>query len=155
MPVTWNENWKHPDNITTRIASTRCSVAIHRRKSVANPSFAALISTNPGGNRIAMGYISCPLQPDKQFARHTRRIVHYNVTAHPTAAWTLQQLREAIPSDHRYRFLIHDRDSIFSPVLDHSVSHMGLHVLSTPPRSPKAKSLCERMIGPLRRECLD
>src|SRR5256886_1836278 len=42
----------------------------------------------------------------------TRRIVHCNVTAHPTAAWTLQQLREAIPSDHSYRFLIHDRDSI-------------------------------------------
>jgi hypothetical protein len=44
----------------------------------------------------------------------TRRIVHCNVTAHPTAAWTLQQLREAIPSDHSYRFLIHDRDSIFT-----------------------------------------
>jgi hypothetical protein len=48
----------------------------------------------------------------------TRRIVHCNVTAHPTAAWTLQQLREAIPSDHSYRFLIHDRDSIFSAEVD-------------------------------------
>ena len=45
----------------------------------------------------------------------TRRIVHCNVTIHPTAAWTLQQLREATPSDHRYRFLIHDGDGIFSP----------------------------------------
>jgi len=42
----------------------------------------------------------------------TRRIVHCNATAHPTAAWTLQQLREAIPSDHSYRFLIHDRDHL-------------------------------------------
>jgi len=49
----------------------------------------------------------------------TRRIVHCNVTTHPTAAWTLQQLREAIPSDHGYRFLIHGRDGIFSPQLDH------------------------------------
>ena len=56
----------------------------------------------------------------------TRRIVHCNVTAHPTAAWTLQQLREAIPSDHGYRFLIHDRDGIFSPQLDQSITHMGL-----------------------------
>jgi putative transposase len=48
----------------------------------------------------------------------TRRIVHCNVTTNPTAAWTLQQLREAIPSDHGYRFLIHDRDGIFSPHLD-------------------------------------
>ena len=44
----------------------------------------------------------------------SRRILHCNVTAHPTAAWTLQQFREAIPSDHTYRFLIHDHDSIFS-----------------------------------------
>ena len=85
----------------------------------------------------------------------SRRIVHCNVTAHPTVAWTLQQLREPIPSDHRYRFLIHDRDGIFSPLFDQSVSHMGLHVLRTPPRSPKANSLCERVIGTLRRECLD
>jgi hypothetical protein len=47
-----------------------------------------------------------------------RRIVHCNVTAHPTAARTLQQLREAIPSDHSYRFLIRDRDSIFSGEVD-------------------------------------
>jgi putative transposase len=85
----------------------------------------------------------------------TRRIVHCNVTTHPTAAWTLQPLREAIPSDHRYRFLIHDGDGIFSPQLDQSITHMGLRVLKTPPRSPKANSLCERVIGTLRRECLD
>jgi len=85
----------------------------------------------------------------------TRRIVHCNVTAHPTAAWTLQQLREAIPSDHSYRFLVHDRDGIFSPLLDKSVSHMGIRVLRSPPRSPKANSFCERVIGTLRRECLD
>ncbi len=85
----------------------------------------------------------------------TRRIVHCNVTTHPTAAWTLQQLREAIASDHRYLFLIHDGDGIFSPHLDQSITHMGLRVLKTPPRSPKANSLCERTIGTLRRECLD
>ena len=55
----------------------------------------------------------------------TRRLVHCNVTTHPTAAWTLQQLREAIPSDHGYRFLIHDRDGIFSPQLDQSISAPG------------------------------
>ena len=85
----------------------------------------------------------------------TRRIVQCNVTTNPTAAWTLQQLREAFPSDHGYRFLIHDRDGIFSPHLDQSLSHMGLRVLRTPPRSPKANSLCESAIGTLRRECLD
>jgi putative transposase len=85
----------------------------------------------------------------------TRRILHINVTAHPTAEWTLQQLREAIPSDHEYRFLIHDRDSIFSQALDQSIRNMGLRVLKTPPQAPQANTICERVLGTLRRECLD
>jgi putative transposase len=85
----------------------------------------------------------------------TRRILHCNVTEHPTAPWTLQQLREAIPADHRYRFLLHDRDSIFSQQLDQRIRHLGLRVLKTPPQTPQANALCERLIGTLRRECLD
>ena len=77
------------------------------------------------------------------------------VTAHPTAAWTLQQLREAIPANHGYRFLLHDRDSIFSQQLDQCVHNLGLRVLKTPPHSPQANALCERLLGTLRRECLD
>jgi transposase InsO family protein len=85
----------------------------------------------------------------------TRRIMHANVTAHPTAPWTLQQLREAIPADHSYRFLIHDRDSIFSQQLDQSIRNLGLRVLKTPVRSPQANALCERLLGTLRQECID
>jgi len=44
----------------------------------------------------------------------SRKILHRNVTAHPSATWTLQQFREAIPCDHQHKFLIHDRDAIFS-----------------------------------------
>jgi len=82
----------------------------------------------------------------------TRRILHCNVTAHPTAHWTLQQLREAIPADHSYRFLIHDRDSIYSAELDQRVRHLGLRVLKTPPQTPQANALCERLLGTLRRD---
>jgi len=85
----------------------------------------------------------------------TRRILHVNVTAHPTSSWAMQQLREAIPTDHTYRFLIHDRDSIFSRQLDQHIRNLGLRVLKTPPQSPWANALCERLIGTLRRECLD
>src|SRR5919198_887800 len=85
----------------------------------------------------------------------TRRILHAHVTSHPTAAWTLQQLREAIPADHPYRFLMHDRDSIFSQQLDQGIRHLGLRVLKTPVRTPQANALCERLIGTVRRECLD
>jgi transposase InsO family protein len=85
----------------------------------------------------------------------TRRILHVNVTAHPTARWTLQQLRDVIPSDHTYRFLIHDRDSIFSPQLDQQVRQLGLRVLKTLPQCPQANAFCERLVGTLRREGLD
>jgi putative transposase len=85
----------------------------------------------------------------------TRRILHVNVTVQPTADWPLRQLREAIPSDHTYRVLIHDRDSIFSRALDQGMRYLGLRVLKTPSHSPQANALCERLLGTLRRECLD
>jgi putative transposase len=58
-------------------------------------------------------------------------------------------------ADHGYRFLIHDRDRIFSQPLDQQVRHLGLRVLKTPVRSPQANARCERLLGTLRRECLD
>lgn len=85
----------------------------------------------------------------------SRKLLHVNVTAHPTAEWVIQQFREAIPADHTYRILIHDRDTIFSRAVDQHVSRMGLHVIKTPARTPVANSICERVIGSLRRECLD
>jgi transposase InsO family protein len=85
----------------------------------------------------------------------SRRLLHVNVTAHPTAEWTLQQLREAVPSDHGYRFLLHDRDRIFSRDLDRRIGNLGLRVLKTPPQAPQANAICERLLGTLRRECLD
>ena len=85
----------------------------------------------------------------------SRRIVHVGVTAHPTAEWTLQQLRQAIPTDHHYKFLIHDRGRVYSRELNRSVEHMALRVIKTPYRSPQANSICERAIGTIRRECLD
>ena len=67
----------------------------------------------------------------------------------------MQQFREAIPADHSYRFVIHDRDRIFSKELDEVVTAMGVRVLRTPVRAPLANSICERLIGTIRRECLD
>ncbi len=86
----------------------------------------------------------------------SRRILQCNVTAHPTAEWTLQQVREAIPGDHGYRYLIHDRDRIYSAELDAELAPgFGLRVLRTPPQSPQANAYCERLVGTIRRERLD
>ena len=85
----------------------------------------------------------------------SRRLIHFNVTAHPSAAWTLQQLREAVGYERIYDYLLHDRDSIFAKDLDESIRHLGLRVLKSPPRSPTANAICERVFGSIRRECLD
>ena len=85
----------------------------------------------------------------------TRRLLHINVTSNPTSDWTLQQLREVVGDDEAHSYLIHDRDSIFSKALDESVRALGLTVLRTPIESPRANSICERVIGTIRRECLD
>ncbi len=67
----------------------------------------------------------------------SRRLIHCNVTAHPSAAWTLQQLREAIGFQDRYEYLLHDRDSIFANHLDESIAKLGVTVLKSPPhRAP-------------------
>lgn len=71
----------------------------------------------------------------------SRQILHQNVTAHPTAEWTLQQFREALPGGHPYRFLIHDRDRIFSEEVDKDLAHLRVQVLRTPVRAPKANSV--------------
>ena len=82
-------------------------------------------------------------------------ILHWNVTEHPTAVWTAQQFRLLISGDGPHRFLIHDHDTIYSDRVDRAVAAMGLTVLRTPVRSSQANAFCERVIGTLRRECLD
>jgi putative transposase len=84
-----------------------------------------------------------------------RRILHLNVTAHPTADWTLQQFRNAITGGEPYRFVVHDNDSTYSRELDSALKSIGLRVLKTPFRAPQANAFCERLIGTIRRECLD
>ena len=74
------------------------------------------------------------------------------MTARPTSEWTRQQLREAVGCEERYTYLLHDRDSIFSAELDESIQRLGLPVLHSPLRNPKANAICERVIGTIRRE---
>jgi transposase InsO family protein len=85
----------------------------------------------------------------------SRRILHFNVTHHPSADWTLQQFRECVTGDEGYRYVIHDRDRIYSHDLDLALKSLGLNVLRTPYKSPQANAVCERFIGTARRECLD
>jgi putative transposase len=85
----------------------------------------------------------------------SRRILHFNVTAPPTAEWTTQQFREILADPHPYRFVVHDRDAIFSVSFDQSLKDFGVRPIRTPVRAPQPNAFCERLIGTLRRECLD
>jgi putative transposase len=87
-------------------------------------------------------------------AHDRRRVVHTAVTAHPTAAWTAQQFRNAFPWDQAPRYLIRDRDHAFQAVKA-TVEVMGIEEVLTAPRSPWQNAYAERFIGSVRRECLD
>jgi len=87
-------------------------------------------------------------------AHDRRRIVHLAVTEHPTAAWTAQQLRNAFPETEAPRYLLHDRDSVFAHVAT-TLEGMNIEEVRTAPRSPWQNAYVERVIGAMRRECLD
>ena len=81
--------------------------------------------------------------------------MHFNVTAHPTAEWTAQQITEAFPYDQVPRYLLRDRDCIYGERFVERVKRMGIKEILTAPRSPWQNPYAERVIGPIRRECLD
>ena len=84
-----------------------------------------------------------------------RRIAHFAVTAHPTSEWIAHQLRHAFPWDTAPRFLLHDRDSCYGEKFHSTARAMGIHELLTAPRSPWQNAYVERLIGSIRRDCLD
>ena len=84
-----------------------------------------------------------------------RRVVHFNVTANPTAQWTTQQIVEAFPFEEQPRFLLRDRDAIYGEHFRDRVQHIGIEEVLIAFRSPWQSPYVERLIGSIRRECLD
>ena len=88
-------------------------------------------------------------------AHHRRRVVHFNVTEHPTAHWTAQQLVNAFPDDSAPSYLLRDRDRVYGEQFRRRVHGMGIEEVLTAPQSPWQNPFAERLIGSVRRECLD
>jgi len=88
-------------------------------------------------------------------AHHRRRPLRFNVTANPTSEWTAQQIVEAFPWDRVPRYLLRDRDSIYGESFRERVRGMGMREVLTTPRSPWQNPYVERLVGSIRRECLD
>jgi putative transposase len=84
-----------------------------------------------------------------------RRPLHFAVTSHPTADWTAQQLLQAFPWDQAPRYLLRDRDGCYGNKFRETAKAMGIQEILTAPRSPWQNAYVERLIGSIRRECLD
>src|SRR4029450_13534374 len=111
---------------------------------------------NPAGSVLASAFFAVATAPFRMIYVFvvleigTLRILHGNVTEHPTADWTAQQFRMIVPGDQAHRFVVHDRDTIYSEGVDRTLEAMGLVVLRTPVRAPQANAFCERLIGTIR-----
>ena len=88
-------------------------------------------------------------------AHERRRIIHFNITEHPTAPWTSRQIVEAFPWESAPRFLLRDRDSVYSAAFQSRVKNLDIEEVKIAPRSPWQNPYCERLIGSLRRDLLD
>jgi putative transposase len=88
-------------------------------------------------------------------SHHRRRIVHLRITEHPTAAWAAQQIIEAFPDDTAPRWLLRDRDAIYSDAFRRRVAGIGIREAISSPSSPWQNPYVERLIGSIRRECVD
>ena len=88
-------------------------------------------------------------------AHDRRRILHCNVTRHPTSFWITQQLREAFPYDSQHKYLILDRDAKFGEEINDAVGSLGLRAVRTSFRSPWQNGVAERWVGSCRRDLLD
>jgi len=88
-------------------------------------------------------------------AHDRRRVLHFNVTANPSAEWTARQLVQAFPEERVPRFLVRDRDGIYGHRIRHTLDMLGIEEVITAARSPWQNAFAERLIGSLRRECLD
>jgi hypothetical protein len=138
--------------------------------SVTNIWFAAGVLLRRPGVRFlenhigAMVSMDCFTVPTVRFqvlyvflvlAHERQRIVHFAVTAHPPAEWPLQQLRAAFPWKTSPRFLLRDRNRIFGREFVEQVKTMDIWEVLSRPRSPWQRAYVERVIGTIRRECLD
>jgi putative transposase len=110
---------------------------------------------------VALDFFVVPTVRHKVFfvlvilAHHRRRVVHFNVTEHPTAQWTAQQVVEAFPWETAPRYLLCDRDRIYGVLFRQRVRHVGIEEILIAPRSPWQNPYVERLIGSIRRDCLD
>lgn len=143
------------------ISVSQSTVAKHMRRHAPSPSQTwCTFLANHAHQIMAADFVVVPTVTFRLLfvlvilAHDRRRIVHVAVTDHPTAMWTAQQFRNAFPEDEAPRYLVHDRDGAFADVAS-TVAGMSIETVRTAPRAPWQNAYAERVIGSIRRECLD
>ena len=117
--------------------------------------------SNHIGNLVAVDFFLVPTATFRLLfvfvilAHDRRRPIHFAVTRHPTAEWTAQQLVQAFPWDRGPRFLLRDRDATYGSAFRQTAAGLGIEEVLCAPRSPWQNAYAERLIGSIRRECLD
>ena len=125
-----------------------------------SPTWKAFMA-NPVTDIVACDFFTVPTASFRvlfvfiMLAHERRRIVHFNITEHPTAQWTAQQIVDAFPWETAPRYLLRDRDAIYGELFQQRVQHMGIEEVKIAPRSPWQNPYAERVIGSIRRDVLD
>jgi putative transposase len=139
------------------VAERTVSRLIPRRRSPPSQTWRTFLA-NHVPNLVSLDFFTVPtagLRVLVVLAHHRRRVVHFNVTEHPTVAWTAQQVLEAFPDDTAPSYLLRDRDTIYGHAFGQRVKGTGIREVLTAPQSPWQNAVAERLIGSIRRECLD
>jgi putative transposase len=161
-----NVTWGAP-RIRNELAKLGIEVAVltvarymERERKPSSPSWRAFLD-NHVKDLVAVDFFVVPaatfgvLFGFLVLAHDRRRVVHFNVTASPTAEWTARQMVQAYPDETAPRFLVRDRDQIYGERLRRVLKVLGIEEVVTAARSPWQNAYAERLIGSLRRECLD
>jgi len=142
------------------VSEATVSKYLSRRRGPPSQTWRAFLQ-NHAKELIALDFFTMPSATFKVlfvfviFSQDRRRILHFNVTAHPTAAWTARQLLEACGTEEVPRYLIRDRDAIYGEKFCRQAAALEIQEIRTAPQSPWQNPYAERVIGSIRRECLD
>ena len=148
------------DKLGINVAKSMVEKYRVRPRNPSSPTWKAFLN-NHVKDLVALDFFVVPTSSYKVLfvlvilAHKRRRIVHVNVTEHPTAAWTAQQVVDAFPWDGAPRYLLRDRDRIYGGSFRQRIRNMGIDKVIIAPRSPWQNPYVERCIGSIRRECLD
>jgi len=143
-----------------QVAELTVAKYMHRRSSGPSPTWRTFLTTHVR-ELVAIDFFVVPTLTFRLLfvfvvLRHERReLLHFNVTDHPTAAWTARQLVDAFPDDTAPTYLLRDRDRVYGDEFVRRVQAMQIREVLIAPRAPWQNPFVERLIGSIRRECLD